>query len=232
MNCRAAQQKLPGYLDGAVRTRDRVQLREHLETCFDCRQELEQYRLLAGHMAGLEPVRPPADLAMQIRVRASQNPSPWTLPSRLWARVLLVSQNILEPLAVPATGGVLTAVAVFVLVTQSMLMGMPIRGVASDDLPLNLVQPAQLESLAPFPVPGTDEADGVANSGALLLEATLNTRGEVVYYKILSGPTDAAVQRQIDQVLLFSRFRPQLGFGRPMAGGRVLLNFNEVRVRG
>jgi len=33
-------------------------------------------------------------------------------------------------------------------------------------------------------------------------------------------------------LLLFSRFRPKLGFGRPMGGGHVLLNFNEVHVRG
>ncbi len=134
-------------------------------------------------------------------------------------------------MAVPATAGVLTAVEIFLLVVQGMLGGMPAGGVYADDLPLNLVQPAELESLAPFPVPGIDTSDR-ASSGALLLEATLDAQGGVVFYKILSGPTDVAVQHQIDQVLLFSRFRPKLGFGRPMGGGRVLLNFNEVHVRG
>src|SRR5208282_1851946 len=98
--------------------------------------------------------------------------------------------------------------------------------------PLDLVQPAALESLAPFPAPDILAEDGRVNSDALLLEATLNAQGEVLFYKILSGPTSLAVQRQIDQVLLFSRFRPQLGFGRPMGGGRVLLSFSEVHVRG
>ena len=230
MNCREAQRRLPGYLDGAILARERVHLRGHLNSCGNCRRELERYRVLAAHLARVERVLPPADLAMQIRVRASQRFSGWAVLGRVWSRVLLVSQNILQPLAVPATGGVLTAVAVFILVTQSMLVGMPIGRVVADDLPLDLVQPAQLESLAPFPVPGIGETD--ANSSALLLEATLNAQGQVVDYKILSGPTDNAVRRQIDQVLLFSRFRPQLGFGRPMDGGRVLLNFNQVRVRG
>ena len=157
---------------------------------------------------------------------------PWAFAIRLWSRALLTSQNILEPLAVPATGGVLTAIAVFLLVVQSMLVGMPIGRVQADDLPLNLVQPAQLESLAPFPVPASGVADGNLEATPLLIEATLNAQGEVVFYKILSGPSDTASQRQIDQVLLFSRFRPQLGFGRPMGGGRVLLSFSEVRVRG
>jgi len=81
-------------------------------------------------------------------------------------------------------------------------------------------------------LPGIGSASGRAMSGDLLLEATLDAQGGVVFYKILSGPTDVAVQHQIDQVLLFSRFRPKLGFGRPMVGGHVLLNFNEVHVRG
>jgi hypothetical protein len=232
MNCREAQRRLSGYLDGAIRTRDRVVLRQHLETCEDCRQQLAKYRLLVTHLANVKPVDAPAGLAAQIRAQASQDRSPWAFVNRLWVRALLVSQNILEPLAVPATGGVLTAVAVFMLVVQSMLVGMPLGRVEADDLPLNLVQPAQLESLAPFPVPGIGRSDDQADASPLLIEATLNAQGEVLFYKILSGPSDAAVQRQIDQVLLFSRFRPQLGFGRPMGGGRVLLSFSEVRVRG
>jgi hypothetical protein len=173
----------------------------------------------------------PADLAMKIRVQASRKRSWWMGASEFWARTRLISQNILKPLAFPATGGVLTAIAVFLFVTQGMLVGLPVSADA-DDLPLNLVQPAELESLAPFPIADIGGTDGHASGGALLLEATLDAQGQVVYYKILSGPTNAAVQRQIDQVLLFSRFRPQSEFGRPMGGGRVLLNFSEIRVRG
>lgn len=232
MNCREAQRHLPGYLDGAIRARDRVVLREHLNSCHECQQQLAGYRLLATHLANVKPVDAPAGLAAQIRAQASEVRSPWAFVSRLWARALLVSQNILEPLAVPATGGVLTAVAVFMLVVQSMLVGMPLGRVEADDLPLNLVQPAELESLPPFPVPGVTRTEGQPDSGPLLIEATLNAKGEVLFYKILSGPNDVGVQRQLDQVLLFSKFRPQLGFGRPMGGGRVLLSFSEVRVRG
>lgn len=232
MNCYEVQRLLPGYFDGAIHARQHVRLREHLESCGHCREELERYHLLAAHLANVEPVPAPADLALRIRVQASRERSPWSGVTRLWSRALLTSQNILEPLAVPATGGILTALAVFVLVVQSMLVGVPLGGVVPNDPPLNLVQPAQLESLAPFPLPGIVDADGRPSSSGLLLDATLNAQGEVLFYKILSGPNDAAVQRQIDQVLLFSRFRPQLSFGRPMDGGHVLLSFSEVRVRG
>ena len=177
MNCREAQRSLPGYLDGAIRARDRVLLREHLDTCEPCRQQLAGYRSLAAHLANVKPVDVPAGLAAQIRAQASEGRSPWAFVNRLWVRALLVSQNILEPLAVPATGGVLTAVAVFMLVVQSMLVGMPIGRVEADDLPLNLVQPAQLESLAPFPVPGINRAEGQADSGSVAYRSNAERPG-------------------------------------------------------
>jgi hypothetical protein len=229
MNCGEAARYLPGYLDGTIQPRHRSGLREHLFCCGDCREQLDRYRQMAGYLANLEPVRPPRDLALRIRVQASQLNSDWV--GGWWARTRLGFKNIFEPLAVPATGGFLTALAVFVLVVQNILVGVPMGGVVPNDLPLNLVQPAKLESLAPFPIPGI-MTEGRADSDGLLLEATLDARGQVVRYKILSGPDDTAVQKQIDQVLLFSRFRPELSFGVPMAGGHVLLSFSEVHVHG
>lgn len=231
MNCREAERRLGGYLDGAVPSSERARLRVHLESCESCREQLERFRKLAICVAQVTPVAPPSDLATRIRVRASQSQPGWAMLHRLWGRFVLVFENILEPLAVPATGGILTALVVFVLVVNNIAVGVPL-GAVPNDLPLNLVQPARLESLAPFPVPGVVSTDGEPNSGGLMLEATLNAQGEVVSYKILSGPNTVAVQHQLDQVLLFSRFSPLVSFGLPMNGGRVLLSFSEVRVHG
>jgi hypothetical protein len=232
MNCREAQRRLPGYLDGAMRAQDHVGLREHVDSCAVCRGHLEGYRLLSARLAKMEPVPAPADLAVKIRMRASRERSTWGRMGVAWSSGWLVVENILGPLAVPATGGFLTALGVFVLVVHGLLTGVPMGGVVPNDLPLNLVQPAELESLAPFPVQDIVDANSAAASSGLLLEATLNAQGQVVYYKILSGPNNVAVQRQVDELLMFSRFRPQLSFGRPTGGGRVLLSFSEVRVHG
>jgi hypothetical protein len=40
------------------------------------------------------------------------------------------------------------------------------------------------------------------------------------------------VHHQLDQMLIFSRFRPMLSFGRPTAGGHVVLSFSAIHVRG
>jgi hypothetical protein len=232
MNCKNAQRRLPGYLDGAIHLGEHARVRKHLESCETCRQQLERYRRLAICLANMKPAEAPADLALHIRVRASQMQPAWSRLRLVWWRARKTFEEILEPLAIPATGGVLTALVLFVLVVQNILVGVPMGGVVPNDLPLNLIQPAQLVSLAPFPVPGVIPSEGNSDSGGLLLEATLNAQGEVLSYKILSGPNDRVVQRQLDQVLLFSRFRPQLSFGRPTNGGRVLLSFSEVRVHG
>jgi hypothetical protein len=232
MNCRNVQRRLPGYLDGAIHPDEHSQVREHLELCATCRQQLDRYRRLAMCLASVKPAEPPADLPLRIQVRASQMQPAWSVVRLLCWRARKAFEEILEPVAIPATGGVLTALVLFVLVVQNILVGVPLGGVVPNDLPLNLVQPAQLVSLAPFPVPGVVATEGHPDSGSLLLEATVNARGEVVTYKILSGPNNTVVQRQLDQVLLFSRFRPQLSFGRPTYGGRVLLSFSEVRVHG
>ncbi len=235
MNCYQARRRLAGYLDGGIGSNERARLSIHLDSCDSCRRELNDYRLLVTRLANVERVAAPADLAVRIRVQASFGRSRWLPVTRLWSRAVMAFRNILEPLAVPAAGGIVTALGIFALLVQNVLVGVPVGGIVPDDLPLNLVQPAQLESLAPFPVPGiadSNETNGQPSSGPLLLEATLNANGEVLFYHIISGPDDAAVKRQIDQVLMFSHFRPQLGFGRPMDGGRVLLNFSGVHVHG
>lgn len=231
MNCRQAQRSLPGYLDGAIRSAERLRLREHLSSCADCRDELERFRQVGICLASVQPVAVPADLAIRIRVEASRTRTVRGALQYSWGRAKLFFENILEPLAVPATGGILTALVVFTLLVQNILVGVT-TGFVPGDLPLNLIQPAQVESLAPFAVPGLVTGDRDPASGGVMIEVTLNAAGEVVSYRILSGPNDAAVRNQIDQVLLFSRFRPRLDFGRPTNGGLVMIGFSEVRVRG
>ena len=240
MTCWRIRRKLPGYLDGALpgrsRADDHALVRRHLESCADCREELERYRQLSMLMSRVERAAPPADLSVRIKVAASQARASRGWEGRLRtlaSRVHLIVKNILEPVALPATGGVTAALLVFGMIYQFIAVGVPL-GAVPNDLPTNLLQPARLESLAPFPVPGPagNDETGLAAPHALLIEATVNVQGQAVNYQILSGPDDLGVRRQLDQVLLFSRFRPQMSFGRPTPGGRVVLSFSEIRVKG
>jgi len=230
MTCWKIRSKLSGYLDGALRSQERKPVSKHLEFCADCRRELERYRKLSYLISRVERVEPPADLAVRIRVAASieRSRQPWW--RRAWELVGLIVENILEPIALPATGGVMAAMLVFAVVLQNLFMGVPL-GAVPNDVPTNLLQPARLESLPPFPVSDSEDA-ALYGASVVWIEARVNEKGEAVDYEILAGPNNQAVRKQLDQLMLFTRFRPQMSFGRAVPGGRVVLSFSEIRVRG
>lgn len=237
MNCEKVRRLLPGYLDDAVPTGSwadtHISVGHHLECCVDCREELRAYQAMSSIMSGVERPAPPADLALKIRVAAAQRHSDrnWLHYARLGRnQAELVLKNSLEPMAIPATGGFTVAFVVFVLVCQLLGLGTSLRA-GSNDSPTNLLQPARLMALAPFPITGLEES-GHAGPHALLVEATVNAQGEAVSYRILSGPDTDMVRRQLNLVLLFSRFRPQMSFGRFTSGGRVVLSFSDISIRG
>ena len=229
MTCWTIRKRLPGYLDGALATREHKPISEHLDFCADCRRELERYRKLSQLMGRVERVAPPADLAVRIRVAASLARTRKSVWRRAWDTAGVLLENILEPVAVPATGGVMATMLVFALVLQNLFIGVPV-GAVPNDVPTNLMQPARLESLSPFPM--TNDSAASADSSVLMIEVILNERGDAVGYHILAGPDTASVRKQIDHLMLFTRFRPQMSFGRPVPGGRVVLSFSEIRVRG
>ncbi len=238
MNCVEARDLLPGYLDGALPERfgapAHARLGRHLAGCMACRAELQRYRLLSRVMSDMRPAAPPAELGVAIRAAVSRVRATGGFAGRMsrWkTRLELLLGNILEPLAVPATGGLLAALVVFGIVTQVLGMGMPLRA-ANADSPTNLLQPARLEMLAGFETASLAQADRAGEQHGLLVEATVNAAGQAVDYRVLSGQVDAAMRRQLDQVVLFSRFRPQMNFGRPTSGGRVVLSFSQIRVHG
>ncbi len=228
ISCSAAEHRLPGYLDGALTARHAGELRAHLAKCENCRAELEAYRQISIVVARTERVAPPAELATRIRLSVSEarNRQPW--PERIvqWAAVRI--ENFLAPLALRATGGAATAMLIFAVAGYNLLWGIPL-GAVPNDVPINQIQPARLEALAPFSVPAVLESE---SADALLAEVTVNEHGEAMAYQILSGPDNKNVRRQLDQVVFFSRYRPLISFGRPSSGGRVMLSFSEVRVKG
>jgi hypothetical protein len=240
MKCTTVRTKLPTYLDDAItkaaRAEERVQIREHLEACPHCRAELERYRKLAVLLSSTPKFAPPSELAVRIRVAAAQAKSSQGFPGRLRRvrdRAEILLANVFRPLTVPATGGFFSAILVFVLALQSMLPGIIVPAV-SNDVPLNILRPAELITLSEYPRSWAPEQHDLelALPHGLLVDVTVDANGQMVGYLILSGPNSVVLRHQLDQILLFSRFRPMLSFGRPTAGGHVILSFSAVHVRG
>ena len=240
MKCNTVQTKLAGYLDdavtGAALVEERAHIREHLEACGYCREELQRYRKLSMLLSRVPRNLPPADLAVRIRVAAAQAAPVQDLPSRMRRirdRAELLLDNVFRPLSLPATGGFFSAILVFVIVLQLIVPGITVRAVPND-VPLNILRPAGLITLSDYPSSWAPEQHDVELSlpHGLLIDVTVDEHGQMVAYQILSGPHSVDLRHQLDQMLLFSRFRPMMSFGRPTAGGHVILSFSAVRVRG
>jgi hypothetical protein len=240
MKCNTVRTKLAGYLDdavtGAALVKERAHIREHLEACGFCREELQRYRKLSVLLSRVPQNVPPADLAVRIRVAAAQAVPTQDLTSRMHRirdRAELLLDNVFRPLTVPATGGFFSAIVVFALVLQLIVPGITVRAVPND-VPLNILRPAELITLSDYPSSWAPEQHDVELSlpHGLLIDVTVDQHGQMVAYQILSGPKSVDLRHQLDQMLLFSRFRPMMSFGRPTAGGHVILSFSAIRVRG
>lgn len=230
MNCARTKRVLPGSLDGALSSDDQRRVQEHIDTCADCRHELDSYARLGSTFSRIERPAPPAGLATRIRMQIARarQAEPWY--ARAWSRAYLTTQNFLAPVALPTTGGVLGALLVFAFVAHSTMLGRPLGAVAND-VPTNLIHPAEVIYLAPFALSPSDD-NGRAFEDDVIVEIVVDSTGQAVSYETLAGPKNLATRRQLDQVVFFSRFKPQMSFGRAESGGRVLLSFREIRVKG
>jgi hypothetical protein len=240
MTCDKVHSKLAGYLDdspaSAARPRQRDAIRQHLEECESCREELQRYRKLAVMISRMPRALPPADLAVRIKVAAAQGRGPRTWAER-WQmvkdRMELLQDNVFRPLTVPATGGLFSAIVVFVFVLHMIVPGIVVQA-DPNDVPTSLLQPAGLIALSDLPSEASPEMQhpDVALDHDLKVDVVVDAEGRMIKYEIMDGPDNQEMRHHLDQMLIFSRFRPMLTFGRPISGGHVVLSFSAVYVRG
>jgi len=220
MNCMQARQLFSPYLDGAVSGVQMQSLDRHIRQCVECRrhyaslQQMQQVLAIAGRR------RAPADLALKIRLAASREAA----QSRRWhwEGLHVRLQNALNAFMVPATAGLISAVAVFV-----MLLGYlgPLQA-GNPDVPLLVYTAPQLQQSA-----FATSIESI-NSDSLVIEAYVDRMGRVQDYRILSEPPESAqLLPQVKNMLIFTTFRPATTLGRPTAG-RAVLSFSRISVHG
>jgi Putative zinc-finger len=240
MSCKTVRTRLAGYLDDALESapgpEERRKIGQHLDRCENCREELQRYRRLSVMLSRMPRALPPADLAVRIKVAAAQaqETQGW---ERRWQRIKdrseILLDNVFRPLTVPATGGLFSALIIFVIVLHLIRPGITVQA-DPNDIPTGLLQPAEVISLSDYPEPVVAEMQhpDLELQHDLLVDVTVDANGQMTTYDIISGTASPEVRHHLDQMLIFSRFRPMLSFGRPMAGGHVVISFSAVHVRG
>ena len=226
-DCTTAQSHFSAYLDGAVSGAVMQSLARHLEGCSDCTADFAQWQSMQQSLATLGPAKAPADLALRLRVALSHE----AVQSRItWLDKLeLAWQNTIAPFAFQASTGL--ASAVLLLGTVVLLLGVvsaPEQAAANDEPTGAATAPHFLYASA-----GTDTLQIPAAAGLepIIVQALVNSDGDIYDYRIVSGTVTDSVRAQLENKLLFSKFEPATLLGQPTRG-RILLSFTGISVRG
>lgn len=224
--CAEVRERFSPYLDGAVSGHEMQAIAGHLESCRACTEEFRSLQAVQQSLVSLGAVKPPPDLGVRLRLAISHERmrTDVGLLGRLSESISLRWQNALRPLVLQASAGfagalVLVGGVVFLL----GLVAVP-EPVMANDEPLGaLTSPHYIYSVErPHPILASHDA-------TIIVEALINSQGEVYDYTIVSGPEDAATRRQITRQLLESVFAPARAFGAPTRG-RIVLTFSGVSI--
>ena len=176
---------------------------------------------LASMLRQLPPPMPPAGLNTTLRVIASRERQRriegcgvGQVCASWLRRTMLSLQDVLRPLALPATGGVFSAVVLF---SMWVVPTYPLRAKNMADIPTNLATSVDV----------LDGSTGVGLTDSVTLDVEVDDQGRFVDYQVVSGASalkDPTTRRRMENLLWFTKFSPATSFGMPMAGkARVLL---------
>ena len=219
MNCRTERRWIEPYIDGELDFGSRWLLRRHLTSCTSCFAEYERLERAPRMVKGLRPGRSPRSLRARILLRTSG-----ARDSRIWPRWKVRLQNFFRPLAVPATGGVLSALILFGGLMSNLWFS---PRDWKDDVPLTYFADAWISD----PVVRIPSPWGISEE--ITVEAFIDTTGRIYDFRMVHLPSaqPGDVRMQLANALLTTRFAPAMSFGRPVRG-KLLIAFVQVDVQG
>jgi len=220
MNCLQARLLFSPYLDGVLTGRQMQDLGNHLAQCKVCNQEYGLLGETQRSVSSLGRQQAPPELALKLRIALSHEAA--RARSRSFAGLQVRMENLLRAFMVPATAGVLSAVVFFGLLIG--LFALPVQ--ANNDVPTMLYTPPVLAQ-SPF-------SSGMEriNADSIVVEAYIDANGRVQDYRILSSPKETdEIKPQLENMLIFTTFRPATAFGQPTSG-RAVLSFSKINVKG
>ena len=213
-SCVEIRNHFSDYLDGECPRETLRSVRYHLRGCASCRRELEAWQAMQEELRALPRVQVPAQESLKLRVLLSRQ-----LHSDLIARLRVRLENMLEPLLLPASAGVLTAIICFGIIMGSQF----VPSTHAPDEQAQADTPPQLRVLPPLDFNTGDQA--------VTLVTHVDSGGRVTEYQLLSGQQSPELMNRLDRMMYFSVFRPAIMSGRP-TDGRVVLSLRRITVRG
>jgi hypothetical protein len=222
MDCQTVQLGISAYLDSAVSPEEQREMVQHLGACRKCAGESERYRELRAALRSVPQRTAPPDLIVRLRVAASK-----ARVNRFhgWRdRFQSSLGNLMRPLALPAAGGLCSAVFLFATLVPTFRAAFAMDN-SPGDVPTMLTTEPTLKFMAPV----------AFFNGDAVVDLKIDDRGRIINNSILGapGPASDQLRHSIENSLLFTEFWPATNFGRPIAGTiRISFRSSHIDVRG
>ncbi|MFB3813362.1 MAG: zf-HC2 domain-containing protein [Terriglobales bacterium] len=223
MKCTKTKTLLSSYLDGAVTGKQMCEVQAHLAACGECSEEYALLRQTQRMVAALGRKRAPEALPLKLRVALSQEAARGR--RSFWESMVTRMENAAQAFMLPATAGVLSAVIFFGLLIGFFALPTQLQA-SGNDVPTVLYTPPELRfSLFEIGI-------GAINADSIVVEVSVDANGRVQDYQILSPTSDLdSIRPQLDNMLIFTVFRPATSFGQPVTS-KTVLSLSKVNVRG
>jgi hypothetical protein len=207
MSCWSVRRQSTDFVDGRLRPEERAKIETHLLKCEACDETIGQLRAVRSSLNKLRQPDPPDLLRTRLRVSASlerqtvieANGSAWR---RAWNNWKFRMDQIMRPLTIPATGGILSSLVLFATLgltisTTTRQVSYEVPVLYEDHMDANLV-PTELRS-------------------SVVLTLNLDGKGRITDYAVRDGSgshVGNASRLQYNNICL-PQFPSVLGLSRP-----------------
>jgi hypothetical protein len=223
MTCFSAKRQSTVYVDGRLRGSERSRIAAHLSKCDGCASHFEQIASLRSAARELPQAVAPAHLITALRVMASRerqivDQNRGSQFRAFWSRWMFRIDDMIRPLTIPATGGLLSSFILFGAlaftigtVTRSVNYDVPLLYTDNEDA--NLV-PLQL------------------GSGAVVLTITTDSNGRIRDYAVRDGSDSFTgdTTRLHSNNIVLPQFPSVLALAHPISGD-IRISFTPLEVR-
>lgn len=226
MECFNSTRAISAIIDGTESEQNLRDITEHVDTCVVCSDAVHQYRRVRHELRKLPVPQPSADLQSALREIASHDCArrvAWLKIANAFAawrlRVGFMLRDMMQPMALPVAGGVISALMLFGALTPNMCVDVHPVG---NDVPTVLFTNASVKD-AYWPVIGDTD---------IVVDLTIDESGRLTDYSVVSGTPmlrDEAMRRRFESALLLTQFTPATSFGTPMSG-KVRVSFHTSRI--
>jgi len=245
MSCENLQELISLTLDGRLPEAERENVFDHVRVCRECGDRLSSLQTQRAILRKMAQAPVPADLAARLSVLASHERerqlarvSLGVRVRRMAAKIDLAFENLMRPVALPVTGGLVSALLLFGLMVPTLSFAHKTTGHEShaDDVSEQLsrrdIFPATFPTgqLVTNPYGQTDDdddslriepVDSMPSDFLNIVDLTIDETGRVVDWTVVKG----VITADMKSVILLSTFQPATNMGMATSGKIRMVQF-------